>query len=93
MNQFFSNLSIRHRLYSGTVFCLSMLMLIGATGFYALKQTGATVEHVFDSRVQTLNQINQLRVQLEQLQVAEKSTIIHSPLINSYITTYNCHIT
>lgn len=82
MNQFFSNLSIRHRLYSGTVFCLSMLMLIGATGFYALKQTGATVEHVFDSRVQTLNQINQLRVQLEQLQVAEKSTIIQADNFN-----------
>lgn len=75
-------LSIKRRLYCGTLFGLSMLLLIGITSFFSLETTRSTVEHVFASRVQTLNQIGQLRVQLEQLQVAEKSTIVQADNFN-----------
>lgn len=82
VSSFLDRLSIKHRLYCGTLFGLSMLILIGITSFYSLETTRSTVEDVFASRVQTLNQIGQLRVQLEQLQVAEKSTIIQADNFN-----------
>ena len=52
--KFVANLSIKSRLYCGTLFCLAMLVIIGGAGFYALEQTRKTVEDVFTTRVQTL---------------------------------------
>ncbi|MBF6631271.1 MAG: MCP four helix bundle domain-containing protein [Comamonas sp.] len=76
--KFAANLSIKSRLYCGTLFCLSMLLLVGGTGFYALEQTRSTVEDVFATRVQTLTDISELRTNLGSLQLAEKNTIINA---------------
>ena len=73
-----TNLSIKSRLYSGTLFCLGMLMSIGAAGFYALEQTRTTVEDVFTTRVQTLTDISELRTGLGSLQLTEKDTIVNA---------------
>lgn len=74
--KFVANLSIKSRLYCGTLFCLLMLLVIGGAGLYALEATRTTVESVFTTRVQTLSDINELRTNLGDLQLAEKNTII-----------------
>lgn len=76
--KFVANMSIKSRLYCGTLFCLTMLVVIGAAGFYALEQTRATVEDVFTTRVQTLTDISELRTNLGNVQLAEKNTIVNS---------------
>ena len=76
--KFVANLSIKSRLYCGTLFCLAMLVIIGSAGFYALEQTRTTVEDVFATRVQTLTDISELRTNLGNLQLAEKNTIVHA---------------
>lgn len=76
--KFVANMSIKSRLYCGTLFCLAMLVVIGAAGFYALEQTRATVEDVFTTRVQTLADISELRTNLGNVQLAEKNTIVNS---------------
>ncbi len=73
-----ANLSIKSRLYCGTLFCLAMLLVIGAAGFYALQQTRSTVEAVFATRVQTLTAISELRTSLGELQLAEKNIIANA---------------
>jgi len=75
---FVANLSIKRRLYCGTLFCLAMLAAIGGAGFYALEQTHHTVEEVFATRVQTLTDISELRTNLGSLQIAEKNTIVNA---------------
>ncbi|MGE6212357.1 methyl-accepting chemotaxis protein [Comamonas aquatica] len=75
---FVANLSIKRRLYCGTLFCLLMLAAIGGAGFYALDQTHHTVEEVFATRVQTLTDISELRTNLGNLQLAEKNTIVNA---------------
>ncbi|MBP7647957.1 MAG: MCP four helix bundle domain-containing protein, partial [Comamonas sp.] len=76
--KFVANLSIKSRLYCGTLFCLAMLVIIGGAGFYALEQTRKTVEDVFTTRVQTLVDISELRTNLGNVQLAEKNTIVNS---------------
>ncbi|WP_455554847.1 methyl-accepting chemotaxis protein [Comamonas sp.] len=76
--KFVANLSIKSRLYCGTLFCLGMLLIIGAAGFYALEQTRTTVEDVFATRVQTLTDISELRTNLGDLQLAEKNALINA---------------
>lgn len=76
--KFVANLSIKSRLYCGTLFCLAMLVIVGGAGFYALDQTRTTVEEVFATRVQTLTDISELRTNLGNLQLAEKNTIINA---------------
>ena len=76
--KFVANLSIKSRLYCGTLFCLAMLLTIGAAGFYALEQTRTTVEEVFATRVQTLTDISELRTNLGNLQLTEKNTIVNA---------------
>ena len=76
--KFIANLSIKSRLYCGTLFCLALLTLLGGAGFYTLEHTRATVEEVFASRVQTLTDIMELRTNLGSLQLAEKNTIVHA---------------
>lgn len=76
--KFVANLSIKSRLYCGTLFCLAMLVIIGGAGFYALEQTRKTVEDIFTTRVQTLVDISELRTNLGNVQLAEKNTIVNS---------------
>ncbi|MBQ0130656.1 MAG: MCP four helix bundle domain-containing protein [Comamonas sp.] len=73
--KFVANLSIKSRLYCGTLFCLGMLVLIGGAGFYALEQSRTTVDDVLSKRVQTLVDISELRTNLGDLQLSEKNTI------------------
>ena len=76
--KFVANLSIKSRLYCGTLFCLAMLMVIGAAGFFALERTRSTVEKVFATRVQSLTDISELRTNLGSVQLAEKNTIVNA---------------
>ena len=76
--KFVTNLSIKSRLYCGTLFCLGMQVTIGAAGVYALEQTRTTVEDVFATRVQTLTDISELRTSLGNLQITEKNTIVNA---------------
>lgn len=76
--KFVANLSIKSRLYCGTLFCLAMLLVIGAAGFFALEHTRTTVEEVFATRVQSLTDINELRTNLGSVQLAEKNTIVNA---------------
>lgn len=76
--RFIANMSIKSRLYCGTLFCLTMLVFIGACGFYALEHTRTTVEDVFATRVQTLTDISELRTNLGSVQLAEKNTIANA---------------
>ncbi len=65
-------LSIRARLYFGTIFSLVLLVIIGAMGFIALDRTRGTLEVLFSQRVQTLTDMSDLRTALGDLRRAEK---------------------
>ena len=70
-------LSIRARLYFGTVFALVLLIVIGAMGYGALDRTRATLQVLFAERVQTLTDMADLRTTLGELRRAEKDIIIN----------------
>ena len=70
-------LSIRARLYFGTIFSLVLLVIIGAMGFIALDRTRGTLEALFSQRVQTLTDMSDLRTALGDLRRAEKDIIIN----------------
>ncbi len=70
-------LSIRARLYFGTVFSLVLLVIIGAMGFVALDRTRDTLQVLFSQRVQTLTDMAELRTTLGNLRRAEKDIIIN----------------
>ncbi len=70
-------LSIRARLYFGTIFSLVLLVIIGAMGFIALDRTRGTLEVLFSQRVQTLTDMSDLRTSLGDLRRAEKDIIIN----------------
>ncbi len=70
-------LSIRARLYFGTVFSLFLLVAIGAMGYGALHRTQATLQELFSQRVQTLTDMAELRTSLGHLRRAEKDIIIN----------------
>ena len=70
-------LSLRARLYFGTIFSLVLLVIIGAMGFIALDRTRGTLEVLFSQRVQTLTDMSDLRTALGDLRRAEKDIIIN----------------
>ncbi|RYF24565.1 MAG: HAMP domain-containing protein [Comamonadaceae bacterium] len=70
-------LSIRARLYFGTVFSLVLLVVIGAMGFVSLDRTRDTLQVLFSQRVQTLTDMAELRTTLGNLRRAEKDIIIN----------------
>ena len=70
-------LSIRTRLYFGTVFSLLLLVVIGAMGYGALQRTQGTLQELFSQRVQTLTDMADLRTSLGTLRRAEKDIIIN----------------
>ena len=70
-------LSIRARLYFGTIFSLVLLVIIGSMGFIALDRTRGTLEVLFSQRVQTLTDMSDLRTALGDLRRAEKDIIIN----------------
>ena len=70
-------LSIRSRLYFGTVFSLVLLLVIGALGYVALDRTRATMQVLFAERVQTLTDMGDLRTALGDLRRLEKDIIIN----------------
>ena len=70
-------LSIRARLYFGTIFSLVLLVIIGAMGVIALDRTRGTLEVLFSQRVQTLTDMSDLRTALGDLRRAEKDIIIN----------------
>jgi methyl-accepting chemotaxis protein len=70
-------LSIRSRLYFGTVFSLVLLVVIGALGYVALDRTRATMQVLFAERVQTLTDMGDLRTTLGDLRRLEKDIIIN----------------
>ena len=70
-------LSIRARLYFGTIFSLVLLVIIGAMGFIALDRTRGTLEVLFSQWVQTLTDMSDLRTALGDLRRAEKDIIIN----------------
>ncbi|MBP6297120.1 MAG: MCP four helix bundle domain-containing protein, partial [Acidovorax sp.] len=72
-----NRLSIRTRLYFGTVFSLVLLVVIGAMGYLALERTRNTLEVLFTQRVQTLTDMGELRTTLGDLRRAEKDIIIN----------------
>ena len=72
-----NRLSIRTRLYFGTVFSLILLVVIGAMGYLALERTRTTLEVLFTQRVQTLTDMSELRTTLGDLRRAEKDIIIN----------------
>jgi len=69
-------LSIRTRLYFGTVFSLILLVMIGGMGYLALDRTRDTLDVLFVQRVQTLTDVADLRTTLGDLRRAEKDIII-----------------
>jgi len=69
-----NRLSIRTRLYFGTVFSLVLLVVIGAMGYLALERTRNTLEVLFTQRVQTLTDMGELRTTLGDLRRAEKTS-------------------
>ncbi len=70
-------LSIRARLYFGTVFSLALLVLLGGMGYVALDRTRTTLQVLFAERVQTLTDMSDLRTTLGDLRRAEKDIIIN----------------
>ncbi|EER58622.1 methyl-accepting chemotaxis sensory transducer [Acidovorax delafieldii 2AN] len=70
-------LSIRTRLYFGTIFSLVLLVVIGGMGYMALDRTRSTLEILFAQRVQTLTDMADLRTSLGNLRRAEKDIIIN----------------
>ncbi|WP_440107226.1 methyl-accepting chemotaxis protein [Acidovorax sp. BL-A-41-H1] len=69
-------LSIRTRLYFGTVFSLILLVVIGGMGYLALDRTSNTLDILFSQRVQTLTDVAELRTTLGDLRRTEKDIII-----------------
>jgi methyl-accepting chemotaxis protein len=72
-----SRLSIRVRLYFGTLFALALLLLIGAMGYWALDNTRATLRVLMDQKVQVLTDISDLRTTLGEVRRIEKDIIIN----------------
>ena len=70
-------LSIRARLYFGTVFSLILLIVIGAMGYVTLDRTRGTLHELFAQRVQTLTDMAELRTVLGDLRRIEKDIIIN----------------
>ena len=70
-------ISIRTRLYFGTVFSLVLLVIIGAMGYVALDRTRSTLQVLFSERVQTLTDMSDLRTTLGDLRRTEKDIIIN----------------
>ncbi|MBN9341808.1 MAG: MCP four helix bundle domain-containing protein [Comamonadaceae bacterium] len=70
-------LSIRARLYFGTVFSLALLVLLGGMGYVSLDRTRTTLQVLFAERVQTLTDMSDLRTTLGDLRRAEKDIIIN----------------
>ena len=69
-------LSIRTRLYLGTLFSLVMLLLVGGLGYVALETTHRQVQDVFTSKVQVLSDMEDVRNRLGELRLMEKNIII-----------------
>ncbi|MDR2324435.1 MAG: methyl-accepting chemotaxis protein [Acidovorax sp.] len=74
--QWLNKLSIRTRLYLGTLFSLVMLLLVGGVGYGALASTHSQVQDMFSSKVQVLSQMEEVRNRLAELRLLEKSIII-----------------
>ncbi|HSV51041.1 MAG TPA: methyl-accepting chemotaxis protein [Burkholderiaceae bacterium] len=74
---FLSRLSIRARLYFGTLFALALLVLIGAMGYWALDNTRGTVKVLIEQKVQVLTDISDLRTTLGEARRIEKDIIIN----------------
>jgi len=70
-------LSIRARLYFGTIFSLVLLVVIGGMGYVALDRTRGTLQELFSQRVQTLTDMSELRTVLGDLRRIEKDIIIN----------------
>ncbi|CAM3486990.1 methyl-accepting chemotaxis protein [Paracidovorax anthurii] len=70
-------LSIRTRLYFGTIFSLVLLVVIGAMGYLALDHTRDTLQVLFSQRVQTLTDMADLRTTLGTLRRTEKDLILN----------------
>ena len=70
-------LSIRARLYFGTIFSLILLIVIGGMGYVALDRTRGTLQELFSQRVQTLTDMSELRAVLGDLRRIEKDIIIN----------------
>ena len=69
-----NRLSIRTRLYFGTVFSLVLLVVIGNGVILALERTCNTLEVLFTQRVQTLTDMGELKIHLGDLRRAEKTS-------------------
>ena len=74
--QWLNKLSIRTRLYLGTLFSLVMLLLVGGLGYVALETTHRKVQDVFSSKVQVLSDMEEVRNRLGELRLMEKNIII-----------------
>ena len=74
--QWLNKLSIRARLYMGTLFSLVMLLLVGGLGYVALETTHRQVQEVFSSKVQVLSDMEEVRNRLGELRLMEKNIII-----------------
>ena len=72
-----NRLSIRTRLYFGTIFSLVLLVVIGAMGYMALERTRQTLDYLFSQRVQTLTDVAGVRTTLGDIRRAEKDIIIN----------------
>ncbi|AVS60867.1 chemotaxis protein [Paracidovorax avenae] len=70
-------LSIRTRLYFGTIFSLVLLVVIGGLGYLALDRTRDTLQVLFSQRVQTLTDMADLRTTLGTLRRTEKDIILN----------------
>ena len=71
-----NRLSIRFRLYFSMVFSLLLLVAIGLVGYWALDSTRGTVKVLVEQKVQTLTDMNELRITLAQVRRNEKDIII-----------------
>lgn len=68
--------SIRFRLYFSTAFSLLLLLVVGMLGYWALDSTRGTVKVLVEDKVQTLTDMNELRITLAQVRRSEKDIII-----------------
>ncbi len=71
-----NHFSIRFRLYFSTAFSLLLLVAIGLVGYWALDSTRGTVKVLVEQKVQTLTDMNTLRITLAQVRRNEKDIII-----------------
>ncbi|WP_370678546.1 methyl-accepting chemotaxis protein [Comamonas sp. GB3 AK4-5] len=74
--QWLNKLSIRVRLYLGTLFSVVMLLLVGGVGYGALTTTHLQVQDMFSNKVQVLSQMEEVRNRLAELRLLEKGIII-----------------